>query len=444
MAFDWTQEEKTLIHIKKIIILFQRMDSRQQYMFCKKLEQNQDRILSGQLGSVFFQNLKQFTGTGLDAKAWADLQQDTDCLLRLIQKYRDQDENAWRMVLPKLERLQSRHFRTGLGMAFVQTLKEKTDEKSDLEEIALWLMESTQSADKKTKNIRRFFIPVPIKEAAIPVLVCLSAFFLSIWLYGQVERNRSNWDLQQMKAFASKETAAEEFSDSTNLIVQAGSMDYAKKMAQEGQTVQKLQIPDAQQCKFRPKKLPQYKEASEKYPELYGWLKIPDTQIDFPVMKSKREDDFYLHHDFKGNESAEGALFVDAKNSIYPQGSNTVVYGHNMKNGHMFGTLQMFTDADYFRQHRKIYFDTLYEAGEYETVAVLKTRLLNENEQGFRYYRFFQYNNEKEFQKCRKFVEQNRMFETGSVLQYGDNILMLSTCEYSQENGRLVVVAKKL
>ena len=86
---------------------------------------------------------------------------------------------------------------------------------------------------------------------------------------------------------------------------------------------------------------------------------------------------------------------MDAESSIYPQDDNTVIYGHNMKNGHIFGMLKM-------------------------------------------------YGNEKEFQECQDFMEANRMFETGSTLQYGEKIRMLSTCGYSQENGRLVVVAGKL
>lgn len=182
---------------------------------------------------------------------------------------------------------------------------------------------------------------------------------------------------------------------------------------------------------------------SEEYPQLYGWLQIPDTQIDLPVMRTESDRNFYLHHDFAGAESAEGALFVDAESSAYPQDDNTVIYGHNMKNGHIFGTLKMYGDADFFQAHREIRFDTLYETGTYEAVAVLKTRILNENEQGFRYYQFFQYENEQEFQECWDFVEKNSLFETESTLQYGDRILMLSTCEYSQENGRLVVVARK-
>ncbi len=123
--------------------------------------------------------------------------------------------------------------------------------------------------------------------------------------------------------------------------------------------------------------------------------------------------------------------------------TNFIIYGHNMKNGHMFGLLNLFEDAAYFKTHKEILFDTIYETGVYEAVAVIKTRILNENEQGFRYYQFFQYENEDEFQECADFVERNRMFATGSSLQYGDKILMLSTCEYSQENGRLLIVARK-
>ena len=193
-----------------------------------------------------------------------------------------------------------------------------------------------------------------------------------------------------------------------------------------------------------PEKLPQYRKMSEEYPQLYGWLQIPDTQIDLPVMRAESDRNFYLHHDFSGAESAEGALFVDAESCLCPQDDNTVIYGHNMKNGHIFGTLKMYEDVDFFQAHREIHFDTIYETGIYEAVAVLKTRILNENEPGFRYYQFFQYGNKKEFRECKNFVEGNRLFETDSILKYGDRILMLSTCVYSHENGRLVVVARKM
>ena len=97
-----------------------------------------------------------------------------------------------------------------------------------------------------------------------------------------------------------------------------------------------------------------------------------------------------------------------------------MVYGHNMKNGHMFGRLKMYADEEFFLSHKEIHFDTLYESGTYEAVAVLRTRILNENEEGFRYYQFFNYENGASYQKCLDFIAENQIFEAKPVLQYGD------------------------
>ena len=438
MAFDWTQEERTLYNIKRLIAIVQDMDERALLICCQKLRQNQAKVLPGRIGGAFLREVEAAAKIKKEPRSdlWTDLSHDADCLFRLLRKYKSLDENAWRALLPRLECLQSKSLDSGLGKAFILTLKEKTENERQLEKIAAWLMEEDAGQKKKTNGIRRRFLPAQLQKTAVFVFACLSACFLTIWLYGQIKRNNSNLDLQRMKTLAAQESAFEEMKGKELESDEAELWSYAQnksahKIKQNGR---------------HPKKLPQYREMSEKYPEIYGWLKIPDTQIDFPVMKSglEREEGFYLDHNFTGEDSAEGALFVDEKSSAYPQDSNTVIYGHNMKNGHMFGSLLFYTDADYLKAHSKIYFDTLYETGEYEAVAVLKTRLLNETEPGFRYYRFFHYENKKEFQQCQRFIEQNRLFETGSKLQYGDKILMLSTCEYSQENGRLVVVARKL
>lgn len=467
MVPDWTQEEKTLLNIKKIIAATWRMNRQQLQVYCGKLKRNRERILPGETGSAFIEKLEWISGSGMDAgtKIWPLLMHDTDRLLNLIHGHRGLDRKAWLTALPKLEACQSRYFKTELGTAFILELKAKTgmgmpgkkqdpdqtvpaengiladcmDDKKELETVAAWLMEDPQEQYKKAGGKKRVFFYRQIKRAAVPVLACVSVCFMSVWLHGQIVREQGRWSLQQMKVSASKE--AETFMENT--AAAPDSISHAKKLADTVQQMEKIQVQDRKQPETRPEKLKQYSEMSEEYPQLYGWLQIPDTQIDLPVMRPESDRDFYLHHDFSGAESAEGALFVDAESSTYPQDDNTVIYGHNMKNGHIFGALKMYGDADFFRAHREIHFDTLYETGVYEAVAVLKTRILNEDETGFRYYRFFQYGSEKEFQGCRNFVEDNRLFETDSTLQYGDQILMLSTCEYSQENGRLVVVARK-
>lgn len=465
MELNWTAEEKALMNIKKIITVSQHLDGRQLWLLYVKLQKKQTEILPGQIGMVFLKKLKWISAREKEiaVKAWPGLKLDTERMLKLISVYQGMDKKLWLVSLSRLlEPKQDKYFKTELGHAFILVLKEKlgigmSGEKQnpnntvypsggirttsavdlkELEKIAAWLMEDTNPKKKK-----EFFLFAKLKKAAVPVLACLSASFMIVWLYGQVVGNIDRWKLEQMKMYVPKETdvVLEDYSK-----IKDGYENVIENFKDENQLVKKVKIQGKLQENSYPKKLAQYKEMSKKYPQLYGWIKIPGTQIDFPVMKPKGEKEFYLYHDFAGVESAEGSLFVDVGSNIYPQDDNTVIYGHNMKNGHMFGTLQLYEDEVYFQTHRKIYFDTIYEEGTYEAVAVLKTRLLNENEEGFRYYRFFQYDNEKEFQKCQKFVEQNKMFDTGNILRYGDKMLMLSTCEYSQENGRLVVVARKL
>lgn len=168
--------------------------------------------------------------------------------------------------------------------------------------------------------------------------------------------------------------------------------------------------------------LAQYKKFSEEYPDFFGWLKLPDTSMDYPVMQSDK-DDYYLDHDFTGMPSKEGAVFVDQQVSSDPKDNLIVVYGHNMKNGHIFGELRAYEDYDFAREHEKIQFDTKYEETVYEVVAVLKTRILYQDEEGYRYYQQFGYKNEKEWNNLKEFITESRLFDMGKSIKYGDDIL---------------------
>lgn len=455
MILDWTSEEKALSNIKKIIPAAWRMNCQQMRPYCQRLQKNQVKILPGRLGSEFLKILIKVSEshTGAAAKFWPALMQDTEHLQNFIQIHKNKDKAEWLTALSRLEAGHNKYFKTQLGRAFILVLQEKvkTERKekiqqypqqeiqnsNDLEKIALWLMEDPYGQWEKVKPKKDGLFPMWIRRTAIPFFAGMSACFMAVWLHGQVGRNLNQWNLQQMKVTASEQDDIL-ISDNTQPEKVREPVPTMKKMNK------KYESKDMQKEKNCPQKLPQYKEMSEQYPQLYGWLQIPDTQIDLPVMRPEGDREFYLHHDFMGAESVEGALFVDQDSSIYPQDDNTVIYGHNMKNGHIFGTLHMYHNVDFFQAHKEIRFDTIYETGIYEVIAVLKTRILNENEQGFRYYRFFRYNNEKEFQQCQDFINANRLFDTGSSLKYKDRILMLSTCDYSQENGRLIVVARRI
>ncbi len=499
---DWKTEEKVLLEIKKLIAVVWRMHPEQLSRYHQKLQKTADTALPGKIGRAFLDILEQMSVYPSDAKSEVrtELLQDADRLLDLIHRHGKLDETAWRSALQKLESQPDKVFRTELGRAFILALKEKpgiglpsgqtcvTGQK-ELEKIADWLMQDNPDAlthtaglqthqsrlthaerikirqKPKTDKKRTRLSAGILQKASITVFACLSFCFMSIWLHGQVERNQNKWHLQQMKTAAAKEAdvfpaghppaqadaavRTEHQTQQQTDSLTKGSHEITKQTIKNtsqkssGTRIQ-TQSPN-DDSKTPPEILPQYKEMSAQYPELFGWLQIPGTQIDFPVMRSSSDDpEFYLHHDFTGAESSEGALFVDPLNSSCPQDANIVIYGHNMKNGHIFGTLNMYGVPDFFQEHQEIHFDTIYETGIYEAVAVLKTRIRDENEQGFRYYQFFRYENETEFQECADFVENNQLFETSDTLRYGDQILMLSTCEYSQENGRLVVVARKV
>lgn len=194
--------------------------------------------------------------------------------------------------------------------------------------------------------------------------------------------------------------------------------------------------------------LPKYQDFHSQYPDLFGWLKIPNTEIDHPIMQAAKdvggEPYFYLHHDYQGNATEEGSLFVDSESCCYPQDYNTVIYGHNMKNGRNFGMLERFEDRTFCESHQTIYYDTIYQTGTYQVAAVIKSRVLYQEEKGFRYYQLFNYQTHEEFQECVDFIRKNQIYDLGVPLHYGDKLLMLSTCDYSRENGRLVVVAVKI
>lgn len=194
-----------------------------------------------------------------------------------------------------------------------------------------------------------------------------------------------------------------------------------------------------------PEVLSKYQKLHEQYPDVFGWLKIPGMCIDYPVMQCRTDSYqyYYLHHDSTGAKDPEGSVFVDKESSCYPLDDNLVIYGHNMQNGHVFGTLTDYEDEDFYEEHQQIQFDTIYETGSYEVVAVVLTRVLYQDEEGFRYYQLFNYEDEDEFSECLAFIRENQMFDTGKDIRYGDRLLMLSTCEHSQTNGRLVVIAKR-
>lgn len=188
--------------------------------------------------------------------------------------------------------------------------------------------------------------------------------------------------------------------------------------------------------------IPEYAELYLQNSDMVGWIKVEDTQINYPVMQSVDNPNFYLKHGFDKKYTDYGCPYVQENCDVEIPSDNLVIYGHHFKNGAMFAHMMKFCDMDFWKTHRKITFDTLTDHNEYEVLAVFKTPVYTPD--CFKYYEFTDAENEEEFnafiEKCKKLA----LYDTGVNAEYGDKLITLSTCEYSQNNGRLVVVAKRV
>lgn len=191
-------------------------------------------------------------------------------------------------------------------------------------------------------------------------------------------------------------------------------------------------------------------EVLDEYAGLYaensdtiGWLKIDGMTIDYVVMQAPDEINKYLRHDFYGKDSTRGCLFVDEYCDIF-NSDNIIIYGHNMKDGSMFGTLDSYADESFYAEHKIIRFDTIYEKHSYEIVAAISTSIPAKDEDVFRYYEYTSSNDEETFLDYADFIEKNKLYDTGVEINPGDKLLTLSTCAYHTTDGRFVVVARQI
>ncbi len=188
--------------------------------------------------------------------------------------------------------------------------------------------------------------------------------------------------------------------------------------------------------------LAQYAPLLEQNRDLAGWLKVEDTVIDYPVMYTPQEPEYYLHRAFDGSKSFGGSLFVGE--DCQPEGAHVIIYGHHMRNGTMFGSLPGYASLEYAKKHPVIRYDTLYEEKEYEVLAAFYSKIYAEDIEGvFRYYWYTDLSREEVFNRYIKQVKAAALYDTGVEADYGDEILTLSTCSYHTDDGRFVVVARR-
>ena len=187
-----------------------------------------------------------------------------------------------------------------------------------------------------------------------------------------------------------------------------------------------------------------YSQLHKENPDFAGWIQIPDTTIDYPVMYVKDDNETYLYANFKKEYDAGGTPFIDGYCSLDPVSDCLIIYGHHMNDHSMFQPLMNYKEKDFYNSHKTIRFDTLKETGTYTVISVISTRALSEDEEGFRYYGHIYFTDETDFNDYMNNIRQIQLYDTGETAAFGDKLIILSTCEYSQEDGRLAVIAKKV
>ncbi len=188
--------------------------------------------------------------------------------------------------------------------------------------------------------------------------------------------------------------------------------------------------------------LPELQEFYEKNRDLVGWINIPGTNIDYPVVQTPSEPNYYLYRGFDKKYSSWGCIYARESCNIYTPSDNVVLYGHHMKDNTMFAQLDKYKKEDFWKEHQTFTFDTLFEHHTYQVIAVFKTSA--NIGQGFSYHTFNQAQDEEDFNAFMKEVHRLQFYDTGLTAEYGDMLLTLSTCEYTLNNGRFVVIAKRI
>lgn len=188
--------------------------------------------------------------------------------------------------------------------------------------------------------------------------------------------------------------------------------------------------------------IPEMQQYYEQNSDVYGKLRIEGTVIDYLLMYSG--DDFYINHNFYRNYQRSGSLYIDKHNTIEPRDTNLIIHGHNMKSGIMFGSLDEYKKKEFYEEHKIINLTTLYEEEEYEIFAVFLSKVYKVGDEVFKYYKFYNAANENEFNNYIENCLNLAIYDTGIVPEYGDELIALSTCDYTYEDGRLVVVARKI
>jgi sortase B len=174
----------------------------------------------------------------------------------------------------------------------------------------------------------------------------------------------------------------------------------------------------------------------ERNKDTVGWITIPGTKIDYPVVQSA-DNDYYLNRNFDRDKTIWGAIFMDYRNSIDEMGRHTILYGHNMNDGSMFAGITRYAKPEFFKRNAIIQFDTLHESVQWEVFAAYETSI------DF-YFIQTEFRSKRDYADFLDSLVARSIVESNVKVTSDDQILTLSTCARSSDENRFVVHARRI
>ncbi len=185
-------------------------------------------------------------------------------------------------------------------------------------------------------------------------------------------------------------------------------------------------------------------ELQKENPDIIAWIEIEGTNINYPVLQGE-DNDFYMNHNYKKQSISSGSIFLDKDYSWNHTSSNMLIYGHNMKNGTMFRDLLKYKNKSYYDKHPIIKFTTNTYDCNFEIISAFQSKVYKKTDKDvFKYYFYTNISTEEEFNEYAQNVKKASLYDTGKDAVFGDMLITLSTCAYHTNNGRFVVVGKKV
>lgn len=188
--------------------------------------------------------------------------------------------------------------------------------------------------------------------------------------------------------------------------------------------------------------LTKYEKLYSENKHMFGWLKMDGTRINYPVMFTPSDNEFYLHRNFYRKYSSNGTPFVDS--SYEKDGYMMIIYGHNMNDGSMFHDLLYYKNRSFYKAHPTFEFDTVDQESTYEVIAAFYSEIYPAEATDV--FRFYNYTNLSKKKTYEYFVEQCKkesLYSTASTASYGEQLAMFITCS-NKTTGRFVVIAKRI